>query len=134
MRAQTGFNAEQGSSVSVPEGGSVEIASGSVFYFYTLQLFTPAIEPANGIEAQVICFQCTIRDTAAADGGPIRSIGDTSAVGDPYFVKTNARGVYQLIIQVDAPSNFGLTEYTAVVSVDIGVAGEQTEFAVSTPE
>src|SRR6266850_8574235 len=120
----SGFNAEAGSTVSVPASQTVKI-TGTFNVIWDLSVTTSAGTPANGIQVQLICTNCTLLDRPNGDGGTITTdnLSEFQAVPIPHIVKTNARGGYQLIVQIQPPANIGATTYDAQVSSDIGVGG-----------
>jgi len=130
--ALDGFGSEAGSTVSVP--GSVSAPTQGTFFnvFYDIQVADSFGQPANGRQVQLVCTRCTFFDTPAADGGPFTNekIAAAVDVGNLYFIQTNSLGGYQVLVNVQAPSNFAETSYTATVTANIGVSTAQTSINV----
>ncbi len=132
--AVVGYTAPQGAEVTTDADSDVTIHGSSPFYlFYDFFVKDEEDNPLNGVGVQLVCNMCSIRDTAAADGELITDVSQTSVMSNPYFVETNSRGGYQIILELAPPSAYGVSEYTAQIGVNIGVTDAVSSFTVKEP-
>jgi len=134
--APIGFSAPSGSTIIAPADIAVETVAGSgVYILMTIEIKVPGaggeLTVGNDIFMTVTCSLCTIFDRA--DGANV-TVPDPSllqSVSNIYSTKTTSRGVKQIVIFVNSPATLGQPSYSAILSVDIGVASAQTTISVS---
>lgn len=128
--APVGHNAESGASISISACPAISTNTNGLVLL-TAFVKNSRGEPAQGYQIQFVCTTCDIYDRAPDENVTSPDLARLQAVSNPYFVASDSRGMYQLVVGVTAPANLGLGSYSATLAADIGVASASTSCAVS---
>jgi hypothetical protein len=130
--APSGFYAPLGSNVTLPDATDIE--TDEDYYISVSALVTDKNSlPLNGVFLSFTCTHCDLFDKADGESTTLADPTRVQSVANPYVVKTDKRGTYTVVIRVQAPSNRGVSDYTAKLVADIGGVGAEYSVTVTQP-